>query len=356
MKTFPALCLFVLTIIISCKKSNDNNPAPPPPPPPGGALTITSTSPAYTFWGDELTINGSGFSSKASDNIVYIKGNKQCSSDTTWQKAEVINAATTKLVVKVPYFTKPNGVLCGNDWGRVRVTVNNKSVTLDSASRFVGPPVVSLCHPFGVTINSAPPGTIRTGDSSVMSVHLYTLYAKESGYYDKVKLYVNGTLLNAVDRYWPGATCGGLTFVLNPAVYADVNNCDTPSNYNYGPARKMTFVVKIDGTDWADTTETWVLNHPKTVITSKDGPENVSKSAGGNPYVTIEGKYFYYADIEWTSSQPTFHTAPPAHDLNSTELPVYIPLSLMQANNTYTAWGVTTCGTKTQLFSIGVSP
>lgn len=359
MKRIHLLVCTILTLIVlvQCKKESNSEPPPPPPPPPGGGnLSITGTSPEYVFWGDELTINGNGFSNTAAENIVFIKGNKICSADTNWQKATVVSATSSKLVVKVPFVTQPNGVHCGNDWGRVRVTVRGNSVLYNNACKFVGPPVMSLCNPYGITINSAPPGSYRPGDSSFMNVHLQTLYTKESGYYDRVKLYVNGSLLNTIDRILPGATCGGLAFVLPPDVYAITNDCDTPSTFHYAPARKMTFVAKVDGTNWADTSELWVLKHPKTILTNIEGPTTISKSAGGNPYVKVKGQYFYFTKIEWQSNYPAFHTSPPLHSLTSTQLDVYIPLSLMNINTTYTAIGKTACGTSVTLFSVTITP
>jgi hypothetical protein len=353
MKLITVACFIIATIAAACSKGGNGGNQPPPPG--GAAPTISSTSPEYVFWGKELTINGTGFSTTANDNIVYIKGNKSCDTDTTWQKAQVVSATATKLVVKVPFITKANGTFCGNDWGRVRVTVGSKSVLREEAVKFVGKLEIGLCHPFGITVGNYP-NTYRPGDSSVMSAHLQTLYTRESGYYDKIKILVNGNALNTVDRFWSGATCGGLTFVLDPTTYSDVNNCTQPPNYNGGAARKFTFIGKVDGTDISDTTECYVFNQPNTVITGKEGPSQVSKSAGNNPVVTIKGKYFHITQIKWTSLQPTFHTAPPGHSLTSTELPIFIPLSLMLPNNTYSATGITSCGKEITLFGISITP
>jgi hypothetical protein len=355
MKPFAVTCLVIATITAACSKGG-NGGNQPPPPPGGTAPTISSTSPEYVFWGKELTINGTGFSTTASENIVYIKGNKSCDTDTTWQKAQVVSASATKLVVKVPFVAKANGTFCGNDWGRVRVTVGNKSVTREEAVKFVGKLEIGLCHPFGVTVGNYP-NTYRPGDSSVMSAHLQTLYTRESGYYDKIKLYVNGAPINAIDRYFTGATCGGLTFVLDPITFCEVNNCTQPSGYNGGPARKFTFIGKVDGTDIADTTECYIFNQPNMVITKVEGAGAISKSAGGNPYVTLTGKYMYFNQIRWQSNQQPFTTDPPAGiSLNSTEAKIFVPLSLMVANDSYTAIGILPCGKEVVLFGLSILP
>lgn len=355
MKSLALTLLIVATIIAACSKSNDDDDNPGGGGG-GGNMSISSTSPAYVFWGQELTINGAGFSTNANENIVYIKGNHACDPDTTWQKAAVVSASATKLVVKVPFIKKPNGVLCGNDWGRVRVTVGSKSVLREEAVKFVGPLQISLCHPYGITIGTYP-NTYRPGDTSVMSAHLWTLYGRESGYYDKIKISVNSTQLNTVDRIFQGATCNGYAFVLDAATYSDVNNCTQPAGYGGGAARKFTFIGRVEGTDFADTTECYVFNQPNMTVSGSTGPATVSKSAGGNPTVKVMGKYMYFTKVAWKASgENVFHTTPQGLSLASTETNIFIPLSLMVANKSYTATGITECGLEVSLFTIGITP
>jgi hypothetical protein len=354
MKPLALACLLIATLISACNKNKDDDDNGGGG---GGNLTITSTSPEYVFWGEELTVNGTGFSTNANENIVYIKGNKMCITDTTWQKATVVSATATKLVVKIPYIKKANGTYCGNDYGRVRVTVGNKSWMLEQAIKFVGPLVIGVCHPFGITIGEYP-NTYRTGDSVVMTAHLHTLYAKESGYYDKIKLFINGAPLSTVDRYWSGATCGGLTFKLDPATYADLNNCTIPDGYGGDqPVRKFKFIAKVDGTSFADTTEAYVFNHPKMATSGTTGATTISKSAGGNPTVKVNGKYMYFTQVRWSDGiNPAFHTAAPAMSLDATSVDIFIPLSLMQANTSYSAIGVAPCGKEVTLFGVTIMP
>jgi hypothetical protein len=116
----------------------------------------------------------------------------------------------------------------------------------------------------------------------------------------------------------------------------------------------MTFTVKLDGTTKEANTDIWVLNQPNTTITGINGPSSVSKSAGGNPYVTVSGRNFYISNIKWVYNGGNFTTSPPPHDLASTSLSVYIPLSLMQAGQSYTAMGQTTCGKEITLFGVSI--
>src|SRR5690349_2655050 len=68
--------LLMILIVFSC--SDDGDPDDPgqqqPPPPPGGDVTITSVEGGHMFWGDEMIINGSGFSSNKAENIVKLTG------------------------------------------------------------------------------------------------------------------------------------------------------------------------------------------------------------------------------------------------------------------------------------------
>lgn len=356
MKSLSLALLIIATLVATCNKSNDDNNPGGGGGGGGGNLSISSTSPEYAFWGQELTINGAGFSTNANENIVYIKGNKSCDPDTTWQKAAVVSASATKLVIKVPFVKKSNGVPCGNDWGRVRVTVGSKSVLRDEAVKFVGPLEISLCHPYGVTIGTYP-NTFRPGEISVMSAHLYTLYTRESGYYDKIKISVNGGALNIKDSLFTGATCSGFRFMLDAATFSDLNNCAQPAGYGGGAARKFTFIGRVDGTNFADTTECYIFNQPNMTITGSEGASQVSKSGGGNPTVKVKGKHMYFTKVAWKATgENVFHTTPPGVNLAATEVGISIPLSLMTANKTYTAAGITECGLEVTLFSIGVTP
>lgn len=355
MKPLAFSLLVVAMFMVTCKKSNDNN-NPGGGGGGGGNLSIASTSPDYAFWGQELTINGAGFSTTANENIVYVKGNKSCDPDTTWQKATVVSATATKLVVKVPFVKRPNGVLCGNDWGRVRVTVGSKSVLRDDAVKFVGPPEIGLCNPYGVTIGNYP-NTYRPGEISVMSAHLWTLYGRESGYYDKIKLFINGSPLNIKDSVFTGSTCNGFRFILDAQTWSDLNNCIQPSGYGGGAARKFTFIAKVEGTNFADTTECYVFNQPNMVVNGASGSTTFSKSGGGNPSVNVQGKYMYFTKIAWSAiGESVFHTTPSGLSLASTEVGVSIPLSLMTANKTYSATGITECGLTVNLFSVSITP
>jgi hypothetical protein len=347
-----ALFLILATLYISsCKKSgtgnNNNNGGGGGGGGNNGAQpTITSTSPQYTFWGDEMTINGTNFSTNKADNIVYFKGNKACSTDSTWQKAEVLSATATKLVVKVPYVTNPSGSTCGNDYSYIRVTVNNKSVKMDQAVKLLGfPELGSMCYHYGGFYHAS---TTRPGDSVVMGAGIRGLYAQESGYNNQLKLSVNGTQVNYILRSI-GPTCGGIAFSLDPAIFADINNCTVLPGSLGEPCRKMTFTLSINGTNKSVSEEYFVRNHPAIVISQVIGNNNISISAGGNPYLDVKGKNMYFTDIKWSSTgELPITTAPPPGTFMS-EMRLFIPLSLLLPGKTYAITGISQCNQQTTI-------
>src|SRR5688500_18800509 len=102
-----------MLILAACSKPDNDKDDDP-----GGGgntdpVTISGTNPEFVFWGEPLTINGSGFSTVKADNFVWFKGINDCGTSlqdsTDWNKAEVLTATPDKLVVSVP-FTTYNGM------------------------------------------------------------------------------------------------------------------------------------------------------------------------------------------------------------------------------------------------------
>jgi hypothetical protein len=54
------------------------------------------------------------------------------------------------------------------------------------------------------------------------------------------------------------------------------------------------------------------------------------------------------------------HSAPPAHDLNTTSLQVYIPLSILETNGngarTYAVYGITHCDEAMKIGQVNIYP
>src|ERR1700754_4179885 len=96
------LMMCILMLIASCKKDDNNNNGP--------ALGSAGPLVALPTSGDAgtlVTINGSGFSTTAADNIVTFNG----------VRANIVSAMSTQLVVQSPQ---------GGSTGTIEVTVNGK--------------------------------------------------------------------------------------------------------------------------------------------------------------------------------------------------------------------------------------
>ena len=110
MKKFAVIFMLVIPcLLISCDSSDDpnsngngNNS--------GGDVTITSVTPEYIYADDEITINGTGFSTVPSENLVEMgtptstfftyQINDPGDPDPTLPYFTVISATATKLVIK----------------------------------------------------------------------------------------------------------------------------------------------------------------------------------------------------------------------------------------------------------------
>ncbi|MDF2190340.1 IPT/TIG domain-containing protein [Paraflavitalea sp. CAU 1676] len=328
-----------------------------------GTLKISGATPAYAFWGKEVTITGTGFSANAADNIVSIRGYGVTVSDTV-MSVDVVSATATQLVVKVPYKLVTGGgdtVYRGFDYGKFRVKINDKMVTADSNSRFVGiPSINNICYTFG---QQQYQYAVQPGDSVVMSCGIPGIYGNDQ-YFESLRVYINGAKVTSAKRLL-NAICGGLIFYLPPKDYCDLNNCTVPSpggvHIPTRPARKMTFQLKIEGTDIAGPKkEFYVINQPNTQVVGTVGG-NFSKSGGGNPYGEVTGKFFHFKNIRWsTAGLADVHTSPPAHDVNSTSLKVYIPLSILEAYGngarTYMVYGITSCDEVMAIGQVNILP
>lgn len=371
-KHLIAACMACFLITLSCNKDDNPSSGNPGGGNPGGGnpggggntgtLKITGATPDYAFWGKEVTITGTGFSTTAADNIVSIRGYGVSTSDTV-MTANVVSATATQLVVKVPYKTIAGGgdtMYRGFDYGKFRVKINDKMVTADSNSRFVGiPSINNICYTFGQQQYTQ---AVQPGDSVVMSCGIPGIFGNDK-YFESLRVYINGSKIPSSKRLL-NPVCGGLIFYLAPKDYCELNNCTVPSGGVHvpaRPARKMTFQLKIEGTDIASPRkEFYVINQPNTQVIGTVGGY-FSKSAGGNPYGEVTGKYFHFNKIRWVSSGlQDVHTTPPGHDVNSTSLKVYIPLSVLQANGngarTYMVYGVTHCDEVINIGQVNITP
>jgi len=137
-KVSSLMLLFICWTAFNCSSSDPNPNANPNPG--GGDLTITSITPEFIYADEEITINGTGFSTDPTKNYVEM-GNPSgtfygfqvsdpTDPDPTLPYFTVVSATATKLVVKtknaVAQKTLNNQFYEDHPY-RVRVTVNGKS-------------------------------------------------------------------------------------------------------------------------------------------------------------------------------------------------------------------------------------
>jgi hypothetical protein len=145
-----------------------------------------------------------------------------------------------------------------------------------------------------------------------------------------------------------------MAFFLEPSTWADIGNCTILPGTIGEPSRKMTFMLKVEGTSKTVTREMFVLNQPAISIFNVTGPTSVSKSAGGTPSLEVTGKYMHFTLIKWTSAAGSFTVNSPNQGITNS-LSLFIPLSLMQSGYGYTALGVTTCGNEITIGGVTVT-
>ncbi|HRN78837.1 MAG TPA: hypothetical protein PKY29_01885 [Ferruginibacter sp.] len=124
----------LMCCLTSCKKDAGNDDGGDPNAP----VVISSYAPEKPMWGQEVIINGSGFSSNLSEVEVYFPGNNAYINPGYLEMmrvitAEVIEASPTRLKVKMPYITSlssfgnimiPSSL--HNGYGKIAVKIGDK--------------------------------------------------------------------------------------------------------------------------------------------------------------------------------------------------------------------------------------
>jgi hypothetical protein len=341
-----------LTLLIGCSNDDDDDPSNPANPT-GGKVTITGASPQYTFWGDELTITGTGFSTVKDENVInfvtsYPKtpGLKLTSDG---GDIEILSATATQIKIRVPYLTETglDGVIhsMGEEFARIEVSVKNEKDTSDQV-KFIGLPRVGKFEYHYGWFDLG--GIARSGDSVVIDGGFYgmlsgagELYPKEAGIFNKLRLRVNGIETPMKYRRITNSVKGWGIY-LSASQFADIK-CDDGSN-GYGD-RPMEFELYVLDTDKRATRTLNVTNLPEYAVTSSNGPEEISKSAGGNPFWTVEGQDMYFTKARFVSTcgSPTVEEEIATPGTINNDYQISIPLSLMVEQCGYTIHLITPC-------------
>ena len=356
----PLMLAALLSLLTACKKSNDNNNSGGGGSGGGGgggstSFNITGTSPEYVFWGDEVTINGTGFSTdKSQYSLSYGSGsNSSCPGGNDFQ---VISASATQLKVKLPLgkYTSSHRK-CGPAYDVIIVTMNGKKDTTDLVKHIGWPNIGGVCTHFGQWAGDY----LIPGDSTALNVSGATgIYAGVNNSNTNASLTVDGKNIPIGWRNYSICTFGlGGTITLDAEVFGELK-CAGDPDWNNGQ-RKLLFKLFNPGTERFDTASYFVHWLPRMTYGGAAGPATVSISAGGFPQWTINGRYMYYQKARFV---PVNCTGTPQevainHNgkfYNSGTFP--IPLSVLSADCSYQIFLVTHCGTLRLIGDIKINP
>ena len=353
----PLLVVFAF-FFLACSKKNSTNTPPNPPPPGGGGggnFNITGTSPEHVFWGDTITISGTGFSTNKADySFQYGLGFPNCNGINDFK---IVSVAADKIKIKIPVGTsQSNNVKCGpSSLDNIIVAIKGKSDTTD-AIKFIGwPRLWGVCTHFGGWAGNY----VIPGDSVALNITGATgIYASANSYRTNASLLVNGILHNIGWRNYTAcnSSLGGV-ITLDPEVFG-VLKCSTDPDWNNG-GRMLPFKVFTPGTDRYDTTSLFVEWLPKQAYYSYTGPGTVSKTAGGFPTWNITGKNMSYKTARFTSTNCNLTPTEVAISHNGTfynDGSFPIPLAQLYDNCSYTVALISHCNTVRNIGTIKINP
>lgn len=363
-KTLLVLSM-VLTAMAGCSTVTDSGEDEDDTTPPVTTkLEITETSPEYVFWGDNLTITGTGFSTKAEDNYVWLRdarfrmGVCETGNDSTgWQRASVLNATPTSLTIRVPYVPatqNSNGKPCGVYDPRISVTVAGKTV-VSSKVKLIGLPVIDqICYSnSGWQFSGLVPGKEL---NNMISITGLGIYANNAGMSDKMNMSI-GTHTIDLERVDPPLqTCGsGYTFVV-PIELAS-GEC-TPDPIRTGTfAKNEIFVAKVE--DKVSPPFSYPIRSFPDRSVNGFTEKQFSWSAAGNPEIVLTGKNMqsYTTALFNTVSSASCTPASIAPVPRGDDMVVGIPLALMNVGCVYQLILRDHCGSSTgQLGSVRITP
>ena len=359
----PKNCLIILCFVFfACKKTGDdsnsgggNNPPPPPPPPPPGSTTfsITSTSPEYPYWGEELTINGTGFSTNKADySFKFFSDLSGCNIGAF----DVNSATATQLKIKLPLGTMTNSTIkCGPSLDPLIVSANGKSDTTD-AIRFLGwPRIQSVCTHFGGWSGNY----VIPGDSTAINMTGATgLYASFNNHNTNAVLEVDGVPIPVAWRKITSCNSNlGGVITLEKEIFAKLK-CSTDADWGNG-GRMLKFKISNPGTNRFDTASFFVDWLPTQGFFSFSGSPNISVAAGGFPSWSIKGKNMTYLKAKFTPTNCnlTPQTVTINHDGDFYDQGTFpIPLSVLNVGCNYSVSIINHCGQERVLGSVKINP
>lgn len=315
---------------------DDDNGGPPTVVNPGAqpVLAIGAVS-QYTFWGEIMTITGTGFSTNASDNIVTFDEvyqtavpARQCVFSSRDGILVVEEATPTELKVRVPVCSRYGELEDGINYCRgVTVQVNDKQAVYGEVVYFLGGPYLeSVC---------ANGPRFSPGDSTYITIDLEGSKriesVSEAGYeVDDIRIWLDGIPMNYTTMEAASMSdlqCNKLTilFAIETPMSLATNECTD--------SRRVPLVVHIDGTSQFDTTEVDVKTNPYqeiySVKTTTDD-ENFSFSKGDglqvNRGLIVKGRNMRAIEIVYSRGQDTVTVSEGCHYCDEFEHTVPVDL------------------------------
>jgi len=345
-------------LILSCQDSDDDDDSAGAPPivnpGPQSDLSISDVS-QYTFWGEVMTITGTGFSTKKEDNIVTFQEvyqtavpERRCNFSTDNGILIVEEATSTELKVRVPICSRYGKLEDGIDYCKsIKVQVNGKEAVYDIVVKFLGGPYYSRA--------CGAPGSVpfSPGDTSYVTLDLEGMNIidgiTEAGYeLSDIRIWLDGTPINykLVEPEPAGDPhCGGLTmlYAMETPMSLAKKQCDD--------RRTVSMIVHIEGTSQYDTTDVQILVNPYQEIYSVNTTTNDANfrfSKGDdlqlNRGLIVKGRYMRTLEIAYVRGTDTVSVAESCNYCNEFEHTV--PVSLLELGN-YQVYFKDWCGAKT---------
>lgn len=357
------VALFAGMFIVSCSDDSSTDPGPnppPPPPPPGSEITITSVGPSELFWGDEITITGTGFSAVKEQNIVKFTNVDpdvppvlKCQLNYTSAQGdiEIITASPTQLKIKVPVkLNIMDEPYCGPRKADIEVAVGS-SVAKSTGLEFGPLPYISgfLYHYGWFDV----PSVTRIADSVMIGGGL--LYTPKNGskYWDKLRLSIDD--MNIPIKYRTIGLESGWSFYLPVEDFAEINCSEEPDGWG---AREMKFTFSIEGTNKSASRMLYVQYLPPQSSSCDLCPSPLSKLAGGNPEWVIKGQNMNYSEVRFSPIAPC-GGATQGMGINASEwtneIRFSVPLSILASDCAYGVYLTNECQS-TFIGNIGINP
>lgn len=342
---------FILVVMMSISCSDDSDPDPNqnpnnPPPPPGGEVTITSVEGGNMFWGDEMTITGTGFSAVKEENNVKLLSvwptATFCNLNYTSASGgviEIISASTTQLKVKIPVKLNANGDAdCGPEKATLEITVNGKKGTKEGL-RFHGwPRIGEFNYHYGWF---DIPTVTRIGDSVMLDAGMHGWDARESDLWDDIKISIDGNDIET--KYRTIGLESGFAFYLDADTYGEMNCSDEPDGW--APARKMNFTISVGGKSASK--ELYVQYLPAMNASCDECPASTEALNSLDPVWKITGSNIYYTEARFTPIAPCSGPSQGVlltKDTFADEFTFTIPLSILADGCSYSVTLADPCG------------